>query len=259
MKSKFAKFVDYTLGSVLLFGATTAVAVYFMPLKLAAFTALSVTATACVIMRFADGRKTSAAHLSKAANDMFFEFMFLNPAAPAKMLYDGLKRRDDRAKLRGTGVYLGKTAAYPFLSSTPAAIDIARLISRAKHYGCNRVIIICKTPPTETLSVTGIKVINVSGDDAYRLYASLDCLPEKKYSTKQKRKFIDTYRGALSSDKIIRYAVLSAALFATSAIFGFSPVTLACACICAALFLASTVIAAVGKIKARKPKEKQET
>lgn len=252
MKSKFAKFVDYTLGSLLMFGAATAVAAYYLPLKLAAFCALSVTATVCVLAQFIGNKKSSAEHLSRAADDMFFEFMFLNSAAPAKHLYDGLKRRDDRTKLRGTGVYLGKTAAYPEFTAPIDPNAVARFISRAKHFGCNKVVIISKTPPTAALSVDGITIKTVSGNDTYKLYASLDCLPKIKYSVKAKRRFWDGYRGALGKEKIIRYAVLSAAFFAITAIFRFSVITLACAIICAALFIASTTLAIVSKAKQKR-------
>lgn len=245
MKSKLAKIIDYTLGSLLIFGAATAVAVYFLPLNLAAFCALSVTATAIVLSRLIGNKQSSEAKLSKAADDMFFEFMFLSPDAPSKYLFNGLKKRDERVKLHGSGVYLNKTAAYPVLFDTVDDKLIARLISRAKHYGCDKIVVISKAPPSFSLSVSDYSVKSVFGNDAYRLYASLEALPEIKYSVKNKRHFWDGYRGALSRDKIIRYATLSAAFFAITAIFRFSPITLACAIICAALFIASSILAIV--------------
>ncbi|MDE6294191.1 MAG: hypothetical protein K2L88_06190, partial [Clostridiales bacterium] len=145
MKSKFAKFIDGTLGAALIFFAAVAVLRYFIPATdLTVFCALSITAGVCLLSKLRGTRKGEQVRISKAADDMFFEFMFLPQNAPALALAAGLKARGENAVTHGSGVYANKTAAYCVLNQADER-DVARLIAKAKHYGANKLIILCKT------------------------------------------------------------------------------------------------------------------
>lgn len=247
MKSKFAKFVDFTLGALLLFGAVMAVACYILPTDLSAFLAASVTATAYIFSLMLSGKNKNKLKFGKAAENMFFEFMFLPAAAPAKLLCKGLKAKGLTPVVHGDALYLKKSAAFFSFGETDERA-VARMIARAKHYGAERALLFCRFPP-EKIPDIDFSVNVVCGDDVYKLFASLEVLPETKYSKDKKRRIFSEYRGALSKDKIARYAVLSASLFAICAVFGFSIITTICASVCAALFLISLIFTLVKSSK----------
>ena len=252
MKSKFAKLIDGTLGAALIFFAAVAVLRYFIPATdLTVFCALSITAGVCLLAKLRGNKNGEKVRISKAADDMFFEFMFLPKNAPAKLLATGLKLKELNAVLHGDGVYVGKTAAYCVFGEATES-DAARLIAKAKHYGASTLILLCKAPPPVP-QVDGMEVKLVYGDDAYKLFASLNALPQKKYAENNTARR-SAFKNAFSSDKIIRYALLAVAFFFTAK-FSRSIVTFACAVLCAALAVIGISIAIVRKAKKRKATE----
>ncbi|MCH5165528.1 MAG: hypothetical protein J1G01_03910 [Clostridiales bacterium] len=253
MKSKFAKFIDGTLGACLIFFAATAVMRYFTPLRLAVFSATAITACAIIILK-ATGRKQEAQKkLSDAAENMFFDFMFMEERAPVKHLFAALKSKLPNAVMHGGGIYSGNNALFCAFSAPPDEKTSARLIAKAKHYGAAKITVLCKIPPQRTLDIENFKIKFVSGNDVYALFASLGALPISKYAKRQ-RTLKDSFTGALGKDKIVRYAVLAAAMFAITLINGHSIITFLCACVCATLFTAA-IIVNIGKAVKAKRKE----
>lgn len=253
MKSKFAKFIDGTVGACLIFLAATAVMRYYTTLELAMFSAAAITACACLLLKLFGKKRENAQRLSADADAMFFDFMFSDESAPAKLLYAGLKAKDPATKLRGKGVYLNSTAAFCVFAAPPDKKTIARCIAKAKHYGASKTVVLSKTPPQAAVDVEGMTVKFAYGDDVYKLFGSLDALPQKNFAEKQRSRR-SAFGAALGKDKIIRYALLSASLFAVSVLNGYSVITLVCACACAALAVASVGVSLSKAIKNRKDK-----
>lgn len=249
MKSIFAKIVDSTVGAALVFCAAFAVIRYFAPLPTAMFGAACVTFSAVAALWFKSGKTASKAKISKAADAMFFDFMFLPNTAPARMLAKALNGRGENATARGDGLYVGKTAAYFAFDAPPDEKALARTIARAKHFGAKKAVVFCKTAPTAKLQVNDFELSFVCGDDVYRLFASLDALPEHKFE-KPKRSRRAVLRAAIGKDKILKYAVLSAALFFAAWLTG-SIASLVCASVCAALALAAGIATAVKNAECR--------
>lgn len=247
MKSKFAKFVDGTLGSCLIFLAATAVFRYFTTLELAVFSGITVTACAILLLHVTGLKNANKQRLSSAAEDMFYEFMFLPDNAPSKLLYKALSLKRDDVKLHGITVYVGKTAAVCMFDSITKK-NLARTVSIAKHYGATSAVILCAAPPTEKLDVDGFDVKYVIGNDVYTLFASLAALPEPNYSVKHPRRR-NTFAGALDKNKAAKYLVLSACLFFVSIITGYSIIPFACAVISALLFIATIAFNVVKHVK----------
>ncbi len=251
MKSKFAKFIDRTIGAMLIFFAAFAVLRYFIPATDATvFCALTVTAGLCMIARLRGKKSGERIRISKAADDMFFEFMFLPDNAPAVQLTNALKAKGENAVRHGNGVYLNSTAAYCCFGRPLDEKDCARLIAKAKHYGADKLVILCKTPPTVP-QADGPEIAVVCGDDAYKLFASLNALPPKKYAADEKRH--GAFKNAFSRDKIFRYLVLAASFFFVSWISR-SVITFACSVLCALLAVISVTITAVRAAKKHKQK-----
>lgn len=247
MKSKFAKFTDATLGTLLVFFGATAVFLYFTPKELAVFCGFTLTACAVLLLRLKSKKHDAAEKLTKAANAMFFDFMFLSDDTPAKLLYNKLKRVYPDVVRHGGGVFAGSTAAYCLFDVPPDKKQCARCIAKAKRYGATGLVIISKRPP-DVPEVDGITVKTAVGNDAYTLMASLGALPEKKFGAPKKRTLGAFAAGALGKDKILRYAVLGAAFFFT-AWLSRSAITFACAVICTALAAVCTVRAVILSVK----------
>ncbi len=249
MKSKFAKFIDRTIGAMLIFFAAFAVFRYFIPATDAAvFCAVTVTVGVCMIARRRGKRKGELLRISKAADDMFFEFMFLPDNAPAVQLTEALKAKGENAVRHGNGVYMNNTAAYCCLSQPLDEGTCARLIAKAKHYGANRLVIVSKAPPPVP-QVDGMEIATVCGDDAYKLFGSLNALPPKKYA--ETTKHHGAFKNAFSRDKILRYITLAASFFFVAWISR-SVITFACSVLCAALAIISVTMTAVRAVKKRK-------
>ena len=241
MKSKFAKFVDATLGACLIFFAATGILRYYTTLELAAVSGVAVTACAVLLLHVSGANKRNATLLSSAADDMFYELMFTDGRAHAKLLYGGLKAKSDKARIHGQTVYFGKTAATCIFDRTPSAHDVARTVARAKHYGATKALVLCKAMPTERIEIDGFSVKYVVGNDVYKLFGSLGCLPPVKYSAKKKNRALGL-SAALGKDKILRYLLLSVALFFVAMFGGLKIIPLVCACISAALCVTATIL-----------------
>ncbi|MCM1368479.1 MAG: hypothetical protein NC184_06710 [Roseburia sp.] len=249
MKSKFAKFTDCTLGAALVFFAATAVLRYYTTLELAMVCATAITACALLLLKTRERTGAEKQRLSAAAEAMFFDFMFMSDAAPARLLHSGLKARGNAAVMHGGGVYLGETAAFCVFDGAVNAEKSARLVAKAKRFGAKRVVILCKSSPTSTVNVDGFTVTTVCGDDVYRLFASLDCLPEKKFTAAKKSR-LAAFSGALDGNKILKY-ILLAATFYVFAMFTRSLITFVCACACALLAIASIVFCVLKRVRSR--------
>ncbi len=244
MKSTFAKIVDSTVGAALVFIASFAVIRYYAPTATAVFGAACVTFTALVLLRFGSNKKSAAFKLSKAADEMFFDFMFLPNAAPARLLAKALATKDvPPPTVRGDAVYVGKTAAFFAFDAPPDEKALARMIARAKHFGAKKAVVFSKGSAAK-LQVNDFELTTVCGDKVFELFASLGALPEHKYEKSRKTRRA-VLRAALGKDKIARYIFLSAALFFV-AWLTHSIVTTVCAAISAALALASTIISLIG-------------
>lgn len=249
MKSKFAKFVDMTLGAALVFLAATAIFRYFTTLTLSLFAAGSVTACLFIMFGFSSRRRGERYKISKAADDMFYAFMFKPDNSPAKLLAAGLKQKGVDACVHGDAVYTKTTAAFFAFNAPASAKQTARMISRAKHYGVRNIVILCKEPP-DAVDVDGFSVRAVCGDDVYKLFASLGVSPHCDY---KKSKHSVRLAAALSPDRMPRYAMLAAALFGISALTGFSVAISVCAVTATLLFIA-TAIAAIAKAAGNRKK-----
>ena len=254
MKSKFAKFVDRTVGACLIFFAATAVMRYYTTLQLAVFSALAVTACVCLLLGALGKKKQGKYVMSKNAQDMFFDFMFMDERAPARLLCKALNAKNIAATVHGNGVYTGKTAAFCFFDNPPDQRTIARTIAKSKRYGANKVLLLCKTPPQAVPSLNEVEIKIAAAENVYSLLGSLGALPDKNYSLKQKSRF-SAFSHALDKDRIVRYIVLSAALFGVSVISGGSIIPFICACACAALAMISIVMSVVKKVKSAPRKE----
>lgn len=251
VKSKFAKFVDATVGAVLIFVAATAVLRYYTTLQLAMFAASCVTFCALVMLTFRSRKQSDAQKLSKNADGMFFDFMFESDAAPAKLLYSGLKSKGLEVKRHGNGVYAGSTAAFTLFDGRLDDKTAARMIARAKHYGATKAVILCKLPPAATPDVDGFTVRTVCGEKVYKLFASLGALPKHRFEQKRSKRFA-AFGNALGKDKIVRYLLLAASMTALTVLFDYSVTTIACAVICAALFVASAIFNIVKAARAKR-------
>lgn len=239
MKSKFAKITDGTLGASLLFFAAYAVMRYYLPNSLAVFSAAAVAMTALLLFGLSGRRRDAEHRLSAAAEDMFYDFMFLPPDAPVRLLAKGLRVRGESPTVHGSGLYLGGVAAYAVFDKPLDSAACARLIARARHYGAARVIALVKSPPASAVDVKDVKFRAVVGDETYKLFASLSALPPHKFERAARPRFY-AFRNALAKDRIFRYLVLSASLFIVFRVTS-SIVAVACAAIAAALFLAAAV------------------
>ncbi|MCH5153887.1 MAG: hypothetical protein J1F71_01610 [Clostridiales bacterium] len=249
MKSKFAKFIDGTVGAAMIFFAAFAIFRYFIPsTDLVMFCAASITGGILLIGKIRGIRRGEKLALSKAADDMFFEFMFLPDNAPTALLCNALKRRGENAVRHGGGVYVGKSAAYPMFSREADEATTARIIAKAKHFGADKLILLCKAP-SRVPNVDGIQVISVIGDDVYTLFASLNALPERKYVGKVQSR--GAFKNMFSPDKILRYALL-AVLFYFVSRFSRSIVTFVCGALCAALAITAIMLSIVRAAKKRK-------
>lgn len=250
MKSRFAKFVDRTVGACLIFLAATAVLRYYTTLQLAAFSATAITA--CALLLFgAFGRKRDDKYaMSKNAQNMFFDFMFMDERAPARLLCQALNAKNISATMHGNGVYTRSLATFCFFDNSPDRKAIARSIAKADRYGAHKVLLLCKTPPQSMPEIDDVTVKTVCAENVYSLFGSLGALPKNKYSQKKKSR-LAAFSHALDRDRIVRYVVLSAMLFAVSAISGMSIVPFVCACVCAALAIASIVASIVKKARSK--------
>ena len=248
MKSKFAKIVDNSIGAVIVFCAVTAVFRYFLPLSASAFCAACITSCALFLSALRRKRKEKTERISREAADMFFDFMFKSCQAPAFLLCRALQSKKTNAERHGNGVYCGKTAAFFYFDTPPSERDCARMIARAKHYGATKVYAFCKTLPRTVPQVEGFSFTAVDGDATYKLFRSLDCMPKRAFAAKKRGK---PYKlsGAFDKDKIARYLVLSAALFAIAAFTDYSIITLVCAGVCALLFVIASVVNIVKYVK----------
>ena len=251
MKSKFAKFVDSTLGACLIFLAATAVFRYFTTLELAVFSGVTVAACA-VLLLHVTGLKRQAGHeLSQAADAMFYEFMFLPDASPAKKFHSALVAIRPEAKLHGKAVYLGKTAAF-FIFDDVTQRALARAVNAARHFGAKRAVIFTKTPPPDKLAIDGFDIEYASVNAVYKLFRSIGALPAPNYSARNGKKR-SVFVGALDHDKAVKYLLLAVCLFFTSMLSGYSIIPLVCSIISAALCAASIVATAVKRIKRAAP------
>lgn len=252
VKSKFAKFVDGTIGAILIFIASAAIFAYYTPVPmLSIFSGITVTVCAILLLRLKNKRDCAKQKLSQNAADMFFDFMFLDEYAPAKLLCAGLNGKAQRAVRRGKGVYLNRTAAFCFFGCPPNEATAARTMARAKHYGANTTLFLTERQSHVPTDIAGITAKNIYGDDVYKLFASLCALPEKKFARRKKSRRA-ALSGALSKDKILRYVLLSAFMFALSVFLHRSVIMLACAVICAALAIAATTLNAVKYAKEKR-------
>lgn len=247
MKSKFAKFIDGTIGALLIFFAATAIFRYYTTLELAVFSGITVSACAVLLLHVTGAKRAAGQNLTKAAADMFYEFMFFDERTPAKFLYTGLKARTDDVKLRGKTVYLNGTAATCFFDdiSTKA---VARAVATAKHYGAKKLLLFCKTVPANKLDFSDFDLRYVNGDDTYKLFRSLGAVPKPAYSLKKESR-TSRFVAALGKDKIIKYLLLSCGLFFVSVLSGYKVIPFVCACIGGALFIASLAYNIVKSVK----------
>ncbi len=250
MKSKFAKFTDRTLGAALLFIAATAVLRYYLPLYLAAATASAVTFSLFLITSMLAKKRDGLAEVSRAADEMFYDFLYENERAPARLLSKGLSARGVTSERHGDALYCGKTAAFFAFDTPPTDKALARMVSRAAHYGKRDIVLFCKVPPPAFAPPDGVKYRAVHGDDVYRLYASLDALPVRRFDKASRGGRLIVFSGALGKDKIARYLVLSAMLFFVAWLTRFSIVTTVCAGIAATLFVTASIFNIVKAIRA---------
>lgn len=242
MKTRFAKFIDGTLGFVLMYAAAFSVLCYFIPKSFAALTALSFCSALYLIFGFKERINGSKTRLSKNASEMFFNFMFEGNNAPAKLLKTGLNNKGISSALHGNALYTGKTSAFFHFASPPTQTDVARDVAKAKRYGCKKLLVFSESSKPFP-QIDGYEIVSVTGDDVYRLFRSLDCLPERKFNKKSKRRF-SALLSALSKDKLPRYFLLAAGLGAV-AFFTRSVVCIVCAAVAVILFVASVVFCAV--------------
>ncbi len=247
MKTRFAKFVDRTLGAALLFAVLTAVLRYYTTTALAAFSAAAITASLYFMFGIIGRNKADGLALTRRADEMFADFMFESRALPARKLCSGLKSRGVDARVLANAVYAGKCAAFFSFDAPLDTAAAARIIARAKRNGADKATVFCRKPPSSTVSVKDFTLDAVSGDDVYKLFASLDALPEHRFERTTRSR---TLRGILDKNKIPRYALLSAAMFGVSAITGFSIVPLVCASVAAVLFITASIFHATAKIRA---------
>ena len=254
MKSTFAKIVDKTVGAVLIFAAATAVLRYYTTLDYAVFSAIAVTACVLIMSGFAGKRKAEKLKISEAAADMFYDFMFFDDSAPSRLLMNGLKRAGASAVLKGKTVYVGKTAAFCAFDSQLSQRSAARAIARAKHFGAEKLVLFCKAPPASLPDVEGFSLKTVSGDDTYALFASLGALPDRKFEKRKLKRFA-AFEHALGKDKLPKYFLLSASMFALTALIGFSVVTFICASVSSVLFVAACAYNAANARKNRRRKK----
>ena len=250
MKSKFAKFIDGTLGAFLVFFAAVALLRYFTPMtEVAVLCAFSVTACVCLIAKVTGKKKSDSLHLSAAADDMFFEFMFMSESAIVALLHNGLKNKGLPATRHGNGIYVNDTAAYCNLSNTDSN-NIARLIAKAEHYGAKKIVVLSRQPLTVP-QVDGVEVTVVCGENVYKLFGSLGSLPKLKHKSQNKKR--SAFKNAFSKDKILRYILLALSFFFMSRLSS-SVITFVCSIVCATLAVISVTLTA---IKARKKKQSQ--
>ena len=243
MKTRFAKIIDGTLGFTLMFLAAFSVLCYYIPKSFAALAALSFCSALFLIFGFRARINGNKLKLSQDTGAMFFDFMFADSAAPAKLLKKGLGEKGVESAVHGSALYAGNTAAFFHFGSPPQKTDIAKAITKAKRYGANKLLIFSELPAEPFPSVDGYEITNIVGDDVYKLFGSLGALPEHKFERKKRRRF-SALLSALSKDKIPRYLLLAAGLAAV-AFFAKSIVAAVCAAIALALFIASTVFYAV--------------
>ena len=243
-KTKFAKFVDATVGSALIFAAAYAVARYFMPSTFAVLSAISFTGAAWLILRTRARSARERENLSAAAENMFYEFMFLPDGAPAKILSKALKEKGVQTAVHGNALYTERVAAFFFFDAPPSEKATARAVARAEHYGKEKIVIFSRRPPQTNINVD-FDLSTACGEDVYKLFASLGCLPTSKHPKSKSPSRRALVKAAFSKEKIPRYLLLSAAFFATSALTGFSIVMTVCASVAAVLFLSSCVFALV--------------
>lgn len=254
MKSKFAKFVDYSLGACLIFIAAVAIMRYYTTTELSVFAAFSVTACAVLLLSLKTKKTDRAQKLSDNAEQMFYTLMFSDERAHARLLYKGLINAGKTPVMHGNGVYLGKTAAFCRFSRTDAD-DVARMISKAAHYGATKLVLLCKTPPP-SVDTTAVTVTAVCGESAYKLLASLGALPEARFD-KPKTRRRDAFKHALGKDKIIRYALLSFAMFMITIFISRSIITFICATACAVLCAASIVYNAMRAVNKKRTEDRR--
>ena len=243
MKTRFAKLIDGTLGFTLMYIAVFAVLCYYIPKSFAALTALSFCSALFIIFGFKERVSGNKLKLTQNASAMFFDFLFEPSSAPAKLLKSGLSGKGITASIRGSALYTNGAAAFFHFGQPPTQSDIAKDMAKAKKYGAAKILIFTETPAPPFPQIDGYEIISVAGDDVYKLFRSLDCLPEHKFEKKNKLRF-SALRSALSKDKIPRYFLLSAGLFAV-AYFTSSIVCTVCAAIAAVLFVSSIVFGAV--------------
>ncbi len=243
MKTRFAKFVDGTFGFFLMFLAAFAVLCYFIPKPFAALTALSFASALFLIFGFRERANGEKLRLSRAADAMFFDFMFEASAAPARLLKKGLCSRGKEATVRGNALYLDGTAAFFCFDAPPTQNELARDLAKAKRYGANKILEFSKLPLPAFPQINGYTVKPIIGDDVYKLFASLDCLPKRKFEEKPRRRFA-ALLSALSKDRIPRYLLLAGGLTAVT-LFTQSIATTVCAAIATALLVASIIYTAV--------------
>ncbi len=255
MKTRFAKFVDRTVGAVLLFAVFTALFRYYTTAELAAFSAAAAAACVVLVLCAVGKNRDGKRELDKKAEEMFYDFLFESDDCPAKKLAAALRAKNVEATVKAGAVYALGTAAFFSFDRPLDEGRAARMVARAKRNGALRAVVFCKCQPQSTVSVKDFPLKAVCGDEVYKLFASLDALPKRTFEKPVGSRFA-AFSKALSSDRILRYLALSAALFAVSLLFGFSLIPFVCATVSAALFAASVVFNAVKKIKAVKAEKR---
>lgn len=223
--------------------AAFAVTCYFIPRSFAALTALSFSSALFLIFGFRERISGNRLKLSRAADNMFFDFMFEPSNTAAKLLKSGLERKGTFSVVHGNALYYLKTASFFHFDSPPSQNDVARDVAKAKKYGATKILVFTKLPAQAFPQLDGYEIISIVGDDVYKLFASLDCMPPRRFEEKPRRRFA-ALSSALSKDKLPRYFLLAGGLTAVS-VFTRSVITYVCAAIATALFVATAIVTAV--------------
>lgn len=259
MKSKKAIVIDAVLGSLLIFSAFYCVIVYYAkPVYACVCAALAAAALLVVFVRrekFSRFRENS----SKRAADMFDKLMFVPPNVTLSKLERTLKDKGFTVKRVRNGLVCADTALFyePAVDKRAVASDVAL---SGKH-NAKRVIIVSETFQKD-VAVFMEKFDNVealSGEACFKLFASLNALPECEPPYRKKRALPAAIMSAFAFDKWSKYLLSGGLILALGLIGGMGVFYIVMASLCFALSCCCVIIGLVGsKTKnAEKPKNQK--
>lgn len=242
MKSKKAVIIDSVFGTALIFAAFYCLLVYYSRPVYAAVGAAFAAAAMLVVLLRRERFNRSRENSSKRASDMFDRLMFVPPSVTLNKLERALKDKGLAVKRVRNGIVCGKTALFyePAADKRAVASDVA---VSSKH-GAKRVLIASEgfTKEVTAFIAKFDGVETLSGEACFKLFASLNALPEIEPPYKKKRSLPAALMSAFAFNKWSKYLLAGGFILTMGLVGGFGVFYIVVASLCFALSACCLVV-----------------